>query len=131
MKLNKRNGWVGLQGLQLQGSVGVYDSERIKGNKLQLDIWVFGDLKLAITSNELNNAFNYEVFESIAVEEVEKGSVLLEPLANRILERIIKELPKVKKAKIKVMKLSPPITSPCHASVVKLKLSRKQLVNQA
>jgi len=90
MKLNKRNGWVGLEGLQLQGSVGVYDSERIKGNKLQLDIWVFGDLKLAITSNELNNAFNYEVFESIAVEEVEKGSALLEPLANRILERIIK-----------------------------------------
>lgn len=131
MKLNKCNGWVGLQGLQLQGSVGVYNSERIKGNKLKLDIWIFGDLKLAISSNELNDAFNYEVFESIAVEEVEKGSSLLEPLAYRILERIIKEFPEVKKAKIKVMKLSPPITSPCQASVVKLKLSRKQLVNQA
>jgi len=127
MKLGKRNGWVGLVGLQLQGPVGVYESERIKGSTIKLDIWVFGDLAPVINSPELGKTFNYEILEQIASEEVLKGSPLLEPLAYTILERIMKDLTQVKKAKIKVMKLTPPLASSCEASVVKLKLTRQQL----
>ena len=127
MKSTKRNGWIGLRGLKIKGSVGVYENEKRNGSVLMLNIWVFGNLATAIESDKIENCFNYEELARIAREEIENGSHLLEPVANAILTKILEEMPSVKKAKIELSKLNPPLENPCDASEVKLSLKRKQL----
>ena len=128
MKLSKRKGWVGLEGLKVHGSVGVYESEKKNGNILELDIWVYGNLKPAIDSDKIEESINYELLEKVAIQEIEGGNHLLEPVANGILTRIFKDVPGVEKARITLKKLNPPLDNPCHASVVKLRLKRKHVL---
>lgn len=127
MKSNKKVGWVGLQNLIIKGSVGVYEHEKKEGTNLQIDLSIFGDLVPAIESDQLDKSFNYELLEKIAQEEVLIGGHLLEPLADRILNRILEEMPLVKKAKIKLKKLNPPLKNPCEASFIKLTIKRKKI----
>ena len=128
MKLNKRKGWIGLEGLRVHGSVGVYESEKKNGNLLELDIWVFGDLHPAIDSDKIEESINYELLEKVAIQEIQGGNHLLEPVANGILTRIFEDLPRVEKARIILRKLNPPLDNPCRASAVKLSLKRKHVV---
>lgn len=126
MKSNKRKGWVGLLGLQLQGSIGVYDREKHNGTTLELDVWIFGDLKPAISSDQLEKSLNYELLEIIVQEAVQKGNHLLEPVANKILEQILVEMPLVEKARIELKKLNPSLRNPCNASAIRLSLKRQK-----
>ena len=130
MKLSKRKGWIGLEGLKIQGSIGVYESEKELGNFLEVDLWVFGNLMPAISSDNLDDSINYEWLAKIAMEEIQGGNHLIEPVAYSILERIFKEIPSAEKAKIELRKLEPPVENPCEASAVKLNLKRKHLNKQ-
>ena len=127
MKLSKRKGWIGLEGLKVHGSIGVYESEKQNGNLLGIDLWVYGDLQPAIHSDNIEDSINYELLEKVAMEEIQKGNHLLEPVAYEILNRIFKEIPSTEKARIELRKLSPPLNNPCEASAVKISLKRKDL----
>lgn len=127
MKLSKRKGWIGLKGLSIQGSIGVYDNEKQNGNTLIANVWVYGNLAPAIISDEIEDCLNYEDLAKIAGEEIQGGSHLLEPVAHSILIKILGKMPLAEKAKIELSKLNPPLDNPCDASVVKLSLKRKHL----
>ena len=126
MKSSKRKGWVGLERLQIKGSIGVYHDERKNGNQLDISVLVYGDLLPAIETDEIEDSFDYELLASIARSEIEKGNHLLEPVANGILETILKEMPKVEKAKVELRKLNPPLDDPCSASVIKMGMKRRK-----
>ena len=125
MKSTKINGWVGLKGLKIKASVGVYESEKSNGTTLELDLFVFGDLKPAIDSDRIEKSFNYERLEEIAQAVIQNGNHLLEPVANSILSKVMREFPLIKKARIELKKMNPPLSNPCEASVIKLTMKRK------
>ena len=115
--------------LKVHGSIGVYESEKKNGNLLEIDLWVYGDLQPAIHSDNIEDSINYELLEKVAMEEVQRGNHLLEPVAYEILNRVFKEMPLVQKTRIELRKLSPPLNNPCEASAVKISLKRKHLTN--
>lgn len=127
MKLNKTKGWIGLKGLRIKSSIGVYYKEKQNGSMLELDVWVYGDLAPAIESDQLDKSINYEILAQIADEEIKSGNHLIEPIAGKILERVLNEIPLVERAKLELRKMHPPLMNPCEASVVRLKLKKKKL----
>ena len=127
MKLSKRKGWIGLEGLKIHGAIGVYESEKQNGNTLEVDLWVYGNLQPAIDSDNIEESINYEQLAQVATEEVQSGNHLLEPVAYEILHRIFREIPSTEKAKIELRKLNPPLDNHCEASAVKISLKRKHV----
>ena len=126
MKSNKRQGWVGLEGLRIKGAIGVYHDEKKNGSHLEVSISVYGNLAPAINTDEIENSFNYEQLAAIARNEIEKGNHLLEPVADGILESVLEQMPDVRKVEVELRKLDPPLGDPCDASVVMMKRKRKK-----
>ena len=79
------------------------------GSDYRIDLSVKTDLKPSAKSDQLADTVDYVHLNRIVKEEMAVRTKLLETVADLILERILRELPLVKKAKIKVSKLNPPI----------------------
>ncbi|MCP4883494.1 MAG: dihydroneopterin aldolase [Flavobacteriales bacterium] len=79
------------------------------GSDYRIDLSVKTDLKPSAKSDHLADTVDYVHLNKIVKEEMAVRTKLLETVANLILDRILLELPLVKKAKIKLSKLNPPI----------------------
>ncbi len=90
---------------------GVHDGEAIIGGKFEVNLEVETDFSKAATTDDLEGTVNYVALYNSIKEEMEIPSKLLEHLGNRIIKRIQKEFPKVKKTILKISKLNPPISA--------------------
>ena len=79
------------------------------GSDYRIDLSVKTNLQPSAKSDQLTDTVDYVHLNRIVKEEMAVRTKLLETVADMILERILLELPLVKKAKIKVSKLNPPI----------------------
>ncbi len=79
------------------------------GSDYTVDLEIKTDLRKSCLSDELADTVDYVLLNSIVVEEMQIRSKLLEHAAERILTRILKELPLVNKATVDVSKINPPI----------------------
>ncbi|HIP26025.1 MAG TPA: dihydroneopterin aldolase, partial [Flavobacteriaceae bacterium] len=74
--------------------------------------------------DELKDTVDYVHLNNIVKEEMAIRAKLLETVAKRILDRIFKELPMVKKATVSVSKINPPIGG--DVKMVSIKIRRKK-----
>lgn len=79
------------------------------GSDYRIDLSVKANLKPSAKSDSLADTVDYVRLNKIVKEEMAVRTKLLETVADLILDRILLELPLVRKAKIKVSKLNPPI----------------------
>ena len=79
------------------------------GSDYRIDLSVKANLKPSAKSDPLADTVDYVRLNKIVKEEMAVRTKLLETVADLILDRILLELPLVRKAKIKVSKLNPPI----------------------
>jgi dihydroneopterin aldolase len=79
------------------------------GSEYRIDVMVKANVKKSSKTDDLMDTVDYVHLNYIVKEEMAIRSKLLEELVQRILNRIFKELPMVKKARISVAKLNPPI----------------------
>jgi 7,8-dihydroneopterin aldolase/epimerase/oxygenase len=102
-----------LKSLKFFGKHGYYDRERMDGNEFELDVIAKGNFIKAIEGNRLDKTFNYEIAEE-AARNVFSGSEekLIETLCHKIGEQIFEKAPEIKKLKVSVRKMNPPIQSP-------------------
>ncbi len=122
--MKQLKGWIKLEGITIKAYHGVYEHERKDGGTFSVDLKVKGDLQPAATSDDVHKAINYEALASIINEEMQIPSNLVEHVADRILVRILSEMPQVLKVKITIAKMTPPLDISCRASVIKMKLKR-------
>ncbi|HEX8040513.1 MAG TPA: dihydroneopterin aldolase [Chryseosolibacter sp.] len=113
-------GKICLEGLEFHAFHGVYPHERESGNWFEVDIFVEVDIAEGSIGDNLGNTVNYEVLYQVVKEEMEKPSKLLETVAEKIVERVMAELPQVKEAGIKLGKINPPIGGKCKRATVSL-----------
>ncbi|NJK89860.1 MAG: dihydroneopterin aldolase, partial [Myxococcales bacterium] len=79
---------VRVEGLVLEGSVGVYDHEQGILQRLEIDITAHIDLVEAGLTDRLEAALDYDLIASTCREVVaEKHHALIESIAERIAER--------------------------------------------
>ena len=79
------------------------------GSDYQVDLSVKANLKKSAKTDELSDTVDYVHLNQIVKKEMAIRTKLLETVANKILDRILLEIPLVDHAKIEVSKLNPPI----------------------
>ena len=102
-------GKVKVKNIKVYAYHGCLSQETIIGSDYRVDVTVDADLKKAASSDLLIDTVDYVHINHIVKEEMRQPSKLLEHVAQRIVDRIFNEIPKVSKTKVAVSKINPPI----------------------
>ena len=79
------------------------------GSDYLVNLSVRGNLKKAISSDNLKDTIDYVVLQRIVAEEMEIRSKLLEHVGQRIINKVLLKAPLVNYVKVTVSKVNPPI----------------------
>jgi len=109
-----------LIGLEFFAYHGVYLEEQQAGNKFIVNLSVEGDFSAAVENDQLDGTVDYEKLYAVIADEMQLRSKLLEHVAGRILKRIIKGHPQIKRITVAIEKLNPPINGICKATKVSI-----------
>ena len=94
------------------------------GSDYRVDLTVKADLKKSSKSDALADTVDYVHLNKIVREEMGIRTKLLETVADKILDRILLEIPLVGKVKVEVSKLNPPIGGNVEMVTIKMSKSR-------
>jgi dihydroneopterin aldolase len=102
-------GIIQVNNIKLYANHGCLEEEAKIGSEYKVDIEVKVELRKSSKTDDLMDTVDYVHLNHIVKEEMAIRSKLLEEVAQRILNRFFKELRMIKRAKISVAKLNPPI----------------------
>ena len=102
-------GIIQINNIKLYAFHGCLDEEAKIGSDYRVDVEVKADLKKSAKTDELIDTVDYVHLNHIVKEEMAIRSKLLEEVAQRILDRFFKELRMIRRAKISVSKINPPM----------------------
>lgn len=100
---------------------GCLEEEAKIGSNYRVDLTIKTNLKPSAQTDELNDTVDYVDLNRIVVEEMAIRAKLLEHVAQRIIDRVLKELLPVLKIKIEVTKLNPPIGGDVEGVTIRMK----------
>ncbi|PID68129.1 MAG: dihydroneopterin aldolase [Flavobacteriia bacterium] len=123
-------GYITLQNIKIFATHGCLTEEAKIGSEYCVNVRVKADLKPSAQSDLLKDTVDYVALNRIVKEEMAIRSQLLEHVAERIINRILKELPMVKKVEVDVAKINPPIGGNVDRVIVTMKGKRKKIANQ-
>ena len=118
-------GKIRLKNVKVYSNHGCLKEEGLIGSDYMVQLEVCADLKKSSNNDNLNDTIDYVALNAIIKEEMLKRSKLLEAVAKRIIDRIFDEHRSVKKAKVEISKINPPIDGDVEA--VSIILKRKEL----
>lgn len=102
-------GIIRLQNIRIHSNHGCLEEEAKIGSDYRVDLTVTANLNPSAQSDNLQDTVDYVHLNLIVREEMAIRSKLLEHVAERILNRIFKELIIVTEATVCVSKINPPI----------------------
>ena len=120
-------GKIYLRNISLYSYHGCMDEEKKIGSDYVVNLKVETDLSASSKSDNLADTVDYVNLYSIVKEEMDQRAKLLETVADRIINRVLKEHPDVIKASVKVAKKNPPIGGNVEEVAVKRELRRTSL----
>jgi dihydroneopterin aldolase len=120
-------GKIYLRNIRLYSYHGCMDEEKKIGSDYVVNLKVETDLSASSKSDNLADTVDYVNLYSIVKEEMGQRAKLLETVADRIINRVLKEHPDVIKASVKVAKKNPPIGGNVEEVAVKRELRRTSL----
>ena len=98
-----------LRGLQFFGYHGVNPEEQKLGQRFQVDLTLWADLRRAAASDDLADTISYaEVYETARGVMEGAPSRLLEHAAGRIGAALLRDA-RVERVRVRILKLNPPI----------------------
>ena len=117
-------GSIKLKNIRIFAYHGCLDVEGRIGSDYRIDLKVSGDLANSAKTDNLSDTIDYVHLNRIVKEEMAIRSKLLETVAERILNRVLRELLLVQKVWVEVSKINPPIGGNVKMVSVKRKKSR-------
>ena len=114
---------IGLSNIETHGHHGVFKEEQEKGNLFFTDVDVWYKSNKSVKTDNLEDTFDYQIIWDVVKAEMEKPSKLLEHLAGRIIHALAKTDKRIKKVKVRIAKLNPPIAGKAEKSIIELKES--------
>ena len=102
-------GKVILKDIRIYAFHGCMEEEELIGSDYIVNLEVETDMHQPAYSDLLEDAVDYVLLNAIVKEEMLIRSRLLEHIAQRIIDRILKQFPMVKNVEVKVAKQNPPI----------------------
>ena len=111
---------ISLSGMEFFAHHGFYKEEQIIGARFMVDFSCQADTSDAELNDDLKKTVNYHAVYQIIKSEMKEKSKLLENLARRVLDRIMKEFPTIEWAEITISKMNPPVGGQVEAVSVTL-----------
>jgi len=102
-------GLIEIEGMEFYAFHGHYKEEQIVGSRFLVDLTIEADTETPAESDNLKDAVNYQQAYGIIKAQMEQKSHLLENIASRILDALYSEMSGIKKARVKVSKMNPPV----------------------
>ena len=99
---------------------GVFEEEKKTGNEFRVSLKVTLPFKEEVLNDDIDSTVSYADLYEIIKTEMEKPRNLLEKLAIDIVKRIIENFPEVKKGRIEIEKIHPPIPGMLGTALVAL-----------
>ena len=119
-------GTIKIRNIRVYAYHGCLIEEGKIGSDYRVDLTVTADLSKSAQTDNLSDTVDYVHLNKIVKEEMSVRSKLLEEVAKRILNRILLEIPIVKKAAVAVSKLNPPIGG--NVSMVTIEMSKRRKI---
>lgn len=117
-------GRIDLKNIRVYSYHGCLKEETAIGSDYLVQLSVEADLSKAALSDDLADTIDYVDLNTIVKEEMAIPSKLLEFVAKRIIDRVLKEHSLVNKVCVSVEKLNPPIGGDVAGVLVELTKSR-------
>ena len=103
---------------------GCLKEESVIGSDYLVNLKVWASLKKSAHSDKLVDTVDYVLLNHIIKTEMSKPSKLLETVAQRINNEILRKEPRVTKSIVSITKVCPPINGDVEGVSVKLKQKR-------
>lgn len=117
-------GTIQIHTIRLYAYHGCLPEERKTGSDYTVDVRVEADLRNAAKSDRLIDTVDYVEIHRIVREEMALPSDLLEHVCQRIIDRLLREIPTLKMVEVAVAKCNPPIMGDVKSVSVTLSAKR-------
>ncbi len=117
-------GYIILSNIRTYSYHGCMDEEEKIGAEFRTDLKVKTKMKKAAETDDLKYGLDYTRLNEIVIEQMKIRSKLMETVANRIINEILKEFKIAQKVEVKITKINPPVGGQIEAVSVVMKKSR-------
>jgi len=100
---------IAVEGIKIYAYHGCLEEEAKIGGNYVVDVYLETDFSRATNSDDLSHTIDYCAVYEIVKREMAQRSKLIEQVADRIHKNISKSFASVKKIKVRLTKLSPPM----------------------
>lgn len=111
---------IGLEGVKFNAAVGYYPEERIFRNNFLVDVLVAFEQAEDSNTEDLSQTVNYAHLYAICAKAFEKEALLIETLAQIILNNIKNDFTFVAEIMVRIKKLNPPLKAEIQYSFIEL-----------
>lgn len=115
---------ISLENMEFHAYHGCLEHEKQLGNTFVVSVSMRIDTQLAGQTDELDNTLNYQLVYDVVKTQMEIPSKLIEHLGQRILDTIFMNFPQIKKLKVRLEKLNPPLGGKVEKVSIELKRER-------
>jgi 7,8-dihydroneopterin aldolase/epimerase/oxygenase len=102
-------GKISIEGIEFFAHHGCFAEERLIGGRFTVDVSFVAETGRAEVSDELSDTVNYQTVYALIKAEMDTPSKLLEHVAHRIADAILKQFPGISSLSVCVSKHNPPI----------------------
>ena len=117
-------GIIKLNNIRTYSFHGCMNEEAKIGSDYRIDLEAKANFSIPAISDELLDTVDYVHLNKIVVQEMDIRSKLLEHVCNRIINRILEEIPMIQEIKVGVSKINPPIGGDVASVTVELQRTR-------
>jgi 7,8-dihydroneopterin aldolase/epimerase/oxygenase len=105
---------------------GCFDEERAIGTKFTVSIILEAEISKAVISDKLTDTLDYQQAVDIVSKEMKITSNLIENVAGRIADSMLKSFSNLQKVTVKVSKMNPPLS--CKMNKVSVQITKNRQV---
>ena len=117
-------GIIRVNNIRIYSNHGCLVEESKIGSDYRADVEIKADLSKSAQSDKLADTVDYVHINHIVKEEVLQRSELLEHVVERILIRMLKEIPMITEATVALAKLNPPIGGDVESVTIEMSKTR-------
>lgn len=110
-----------LNNIRIHAFHGAIPTENLVGADYLVNVEVKADWGAAAKTDDLTKTINYAEINDIVREEMHKQRILIETVAESIVDRILQTFALVEEAEVSVAKLNPPMKGEIESAEVSVK----------
>ena len=110
--------------IQLHAYHGVMPQEQLTGNDYLVSVSAQYPIDKAITTDDVQHTLNYAMVYDIVKEEMGISSKLVEHVAGRIAQHLMKQFADISAVQVRVTKLNPLMGAQCAGAGVEVEMTR-------